>query len=94
MSTPMTPDQEDPDITLRRKAQSDATNPGKMRSHEADDSAEQNFVKDQQDGGVLLTPNSDDDDAIEITVMGNNKHIEELKDEIVRTQRENTEFKE
>ena len=26
--------------------------------------------------------------------MGNNKHIEELKEEIVRTQRENTEFKE
>lgn len=94
MSTPMTPDQEDPDITLRRKAQSDATHPGhgkEVRSH--DDSAEQHFTKDNGDG-VLLTPNSDDDDAIEITVMGNNKHLEELKEEIVRTQRENTQFKE
>ena len=28
MSTPMTPDKEDVDITLRHKSQSDATNPG------------------------------------------------------------------
>ena len=40
-------------------------------------------MKDGHSQGDLITPDDDDDDdAIEITVMGNNKHIEELKEEI------------
>jgi hypothetical protein len=95
MSTPMTPDKEDVDITLRHKSQSDATNPGHGAPREVSGSAEDGFHKENSPSqdGALITPNSDDDDAIEITVMGNNKHIEELKEEIERTHRENQEFK-
>ena len=46
MSTPITPDQEDPDITLRRKAQSDATNPGNVvRSQDNEVSGEEQYAK-------------------------------------------------
>ena len=51
-----------------------------------EDKSAQDLVAPQDD-------EDDDDDAIEITVMGNNKHIDELKEEIERTHRENEEFK-